>query len=139
MADIRTELGLSGSISLNTTTVRTLLGKSSGIIQISDAYGKTKPNTFTAAGSNRYTGSFDIDFAIGNAAPNKPVSIRITASSAGQPLGEVLTGTTDSIGNWSFSGTNYSPDPYWYPRVKSCTFAAYVDNIFIGGGITISS
>jgi predicted phage tail protein len=40
LGDIRTELGLSGAISLNDSLVRTLLGKSSGIIALSDAYGK---------------------------------------------------------------------------------------------------
>jgi hypothetical protein len=41
LLDVRTELGLSGTISLNDTAVRNLLGKVSGIISLFDAYGKT--------------------------------------------------------------------------------------------------
>jgi hypothetical protein len=44
MSDISVELGLSGSSnkSLNDSDVRSLLGKSSGAISMSDAYGKSK-------------------------------------------------------------------------------------------------
>lgn len=40
LGDIRTELGLTGTISLNDSIVRALLGKSSGAISLSDGYGK---------------------------------------------------------------------------------------------------
>ena len=138
MADIRTELGLSGSISLNTTTVRTLLGKSSGIIKISDAYGKTKPNTIGAQTSSVTSTSFYLYLSITNAAPNSPVIIDVTYSSAGQPLGQVLTGTTNSSGNWSWSGTNSSPNAYWYPRSKTCTYAFKVNGATLGS-LSVSS
>lgn len=41
MAQVRTELGLSGAISLNQANVRTLAGKPSGTISMSDLYGKS--------------------------------------------------------------------------------------------------
>ena len=43
MDDIRTELLLSGSITLNDAAVRNLAGKPSGSIAMSDCYGKTGP------------------------------------------------------------------------------------------------
>ena len=42
MSQVRTELGLSGAISLNLAAVRTLAGKASGAISMSDLRGKSK-------------------------------------------------------------------------------------------------
>jgi len=42
LSDVRTELGSSGTISLGDTAVRTLFGKSSGLISLGDGRGKSK-------------------------------------------------------------------------------------------------
>jgi hypothetical protein len=56
MSQVRTELSLSGQISLGQSEVRTLFGVASGQIKLSDGYGKSavtiyKPSTYTITNS----------------------------------------------------------------------------------------
>ena len=60
--DIRTELGLTGTISLNDSIVRALLGKSSGAISLSDGYGKSA--YATTPGTPYYTSITQTTFTI---------------------------------------------------------------------------
>jgi hypothetical protein len=57
MSMVNTELGLSATavITLNDAAVRTLFGKSSGAISLSDGYGKSNATTYTVV----YTGVID--------------------------------------------------------------------------------
>lgn len=66
LLDIRNELGLSGMISLGDSIVRTLLGKPSGVISLSDAYGKSAYPT--APGDPYYTNITQTSFTVNWAA-----------------------------------------------------------------------
>ena len=55
LLDVRNELGFSGTISLNDTAVRNLLGKASGIISLFDAYGKSNLPPPSIPGNPYYT------------------------------------------------------------------------------------
>lgn len=71
LGDIRTELALSGTISLNDSIVRALLGKSSGSISLSDGYGKSAyPGT---PGTPYYTNIAQTTFTINWSASSNTV------------------------------------------------------------------
>jgi hypothetical protein len=66
LGDVRTELGLSGTISLNDPAVRALLGRSSGVISLSDAYGKSAMPTLATPSITATGQSANLHFVITN-------------------------------------------------------------------------
>lgn len=57
LGDVRTELGTTGAISLGSEDVRTLAGKTSGTVKMSDLYGKTNALWEGRITVGKYTGS----------------------------------------------------------------------------------
>jgi hypothetical protein len=68
LAAIRAELGLSGTISLGDTAVRTLLGKLSGAISLSDGYGKSAMSPVAAPTISPSIGAGIVLFTVTNPA-----------------------------------------------------------------------
>lgn len=135
MANIRTELSRSGVISLNDSTVRSLLGKASGIIKLSDAYGKSAYKLGTPSG---YFDAGFVYYSVTGASPGAVITYELWYTTSGQPLGSLKTlGTTNSSGNLSV-GFDVTDDPYWYPLGQSNYFHFYQNGAAIGDIVVTS-
>ena len=126
MANIRTELGRSGVISLNDATVRTLLGRASGSISMSHAYGKTKKGT----PSGYFSGGY-LYFSVTGAPPGAYITYELWYTTSGQPLGTDVLGYTDSSGSLNVS-FNVTGGAYWYPQPKVNYYHVYQNGTPIG-------
>lgn len=75
LAQVRSELKLSGSISLGSTAVRKLLGKASGAISLKDAYGKSNMLQHTFVSQDKFYNDilfsgYDSSMRVGSLTPN---------------------------------------------------------------------
>ena len=134
MANIRTELGRSGVISLNDATVRTLLGRASGGISMSHAYGKSR----LGVPSGLFSGGY-VYYYVNSAPPGAVITYQLYDTTSGQPLGSLQTlGTTDSGGSLAVS-FNVTGTAYWYPVSQTNSFHFSQDATAIGNVIISSS
>lgn len=134
MSQVNTELGLSATatISLNDASVRSLFGKPSGAISMSDGYGKSSYRYGTPSGSFEpyNTGIGGVTLSISNGQPSAYFEVYLVATTSGLPTGLLVTGYLDGAGNWS----QYSvvTDEYWYPYYITNTFFFYQAGAYIG-------
>lgn len=115
VSDINVELGAAAATqrSLNDTNVRTLLGKSSGIISLGDAYGKSNGPVFQYMGSfvaGKYTWGNPTTTFFGWSNGPEVYSVNDQTKGMGTPVNRSLTsndGTRiDRIFAWHYAGSS---------------------------------
>lgn len=144
LAQVAVELGRASNaaITLNETAVRTLAGKPSGAISLSDLYGKSnyKIGLVSTPGFNDYGSSGMFFFSVYNAEPYSAIGLQFWANTSGQPLGGFQAlGNCDGSGNFNYAVGISNTDPYWYPVVQTNWFDIYQDGSHLLGSYAVSS
>ena len=132
LGNVNVELSLSGaaSISMNSSNVRTLFAKSSGVISMYDGYGKSnyRIGTVGTFQVNNYGASgLTIFVYVDGAQPYSSMSMSLIYTTSGQPLGSQSIGSCDVNGSLRFSSNIAFGEPYWYPISKTNGFSVYQD------------
>lgn len=116
LADVRTELGASGAISLGDTNVRNLAGVASGAISLSNLYGKSNGATFTPNGGTTSSSPVALEsIATYPGSARKTIDCSATAtwtwtkSGATQATASIASGGTGTSITFTLNSTNVSP------------------------------
>lgn len=89
LGDVRNELNKTGPISLGSSEVRNLAGKASGIIKMSDLYGKSNTKIYemtVGVGPKQLEVGFDVTYGFGTLKPNEFEGQKITSLRASNAI-----------------------------------------------------